>query len=290
MVSLATAQEMMVRRGKIVEDIIAMEKPQLIPLFLTYQNEALAARKFLECSLSGLEPGVEILEVGGGILALAIQLASEGFKITTVEPVGDGFSNITYMMRIFSEIARKQQLQFELIESPIEKCVFDRKFDFVFSINVMEHLEDPYSVLLQIVQNLNRGGSYRFFCPNYDFPYEPHFGKWLYLRKDEAFYLQKIRANSLRISALDSSGLYGSLNYVTLKKICAFSDNHFIRIESNPNAFFNLLKRLIDDQELQQRHGRLSLIVNFLSVLKLHFLAKLIPRKYQPVMDVKAFY
>ena len=65
MISLELAQEAMVRRGKIAESLIAPERPELIGLFITYQNEAIAARKFLDSSLIELDAGAEILEVGG---------------------------------------------------------------------------------------------------------------------------------------------------------------------------------------------------------------------------------
>ena len=106
MVSLQSAEESMTRRGKIAENMIALERPELIDLFLIYQNEAVAARKFLESSLIELDSGAEVLEVGGGILALAIQLASEGFKVTSVEPVGEGFSGCSFIMSIFSKICQ----------------------------------------------------------------------------------------------------------------------------------------------------------------------------------------
>jgi hypothetical protein len=43
--------------------------------------------------------------------------------------------------------------------------------------------------LNQIKEILKKGSKYRFFCPNYDFPYEPHFGKMLWKRKRGSFYL-----------------------------------------------------------------------------------------------------
>jgi 2-polyprenyl-3-methyl-5-hydroxy-6-metoxy-1,4-benzoquinol methylase len=151
--------------------------------FFTYQNEAIAARRFLQADLIELDLGAEILEVGGGILALAIQLASEGFTVTTVEPIGAGFTGISFIMRVFSEIAQSEDLKFNLIEGPIEDCEYENAFDFIFSINAMEHLRDPYSVLIQMNSALKFGGKYHFFCPNYDFPYEPHFGRWIFSRK-----------------------------------------------------------------------------------------------------------
>lgn len=288
MVSLETAEEIMARRGKIVEGLILSERPEFISLFSTYQNEAIAARKLLDSSLSELNFEAQILEVGGGILALAVQLASEGFTVTTVEPVGEGFTGISFIMEVFMEIAREENLVFNLIRSPIEHCEFGHKFDFIFSINVMEHLNNPFPVLLQMVSNLEDGGKYRFFCPNYDFPYEPHFGKWLFLRKNRAFYLQGRRAKSNSIPIEEALGLYRSLNWITLNKIAKYSHLKRIKIKSKQMAFYNLLERAIYDKELNLRHGVLTSIVKLIHLFKFHHLAKIVPARYQPVMDVEA--
>ena len=286
MVTLKSAEEAMVTRGTIAGALIALERPELMDLFLTYQNEALTARRFLDDSLMELDPEAEILEVGGGILALTVQLASEGFKVTAVEPVGEGFTGITFLMKIFSDIARQENLTFELVEARIEDCSFNRKFDFIFSINVMEHLKDPYSVLLQMVEILKHGGIYRFFCPNYDFPYEPHFGKWLFSRKDEAFYLDKKRAVTSVVSVDEALGLYRSLNYITLNKIMRFSRLNHVVIRANNDTTFNLLERAISDQELQKRHPRLASIAKIIKISNMHYITKLFPKKYQPMLDI----
>ena len=65
LITLKSAEEAMVRRGTIAGALITLERPELMDLFLTYQNEALAARRFLDNSLMELDPGAEILEVGG---------------------------------------------------------------------------------------------------------------------------------------------------------------------------------------------------------------------------------
>jgi 2-polyprenyl-3-methyl-5-hydroxy-6-metoxy-1,4-benzoquinol methylase len=289
MVSLESAEEAMVRRGKIAQELIALQRPELIDLFLTYQNEAIAARKFLQNSLIELNPEAEILEVGGGILAVAIQLASEGFKVTSVEPVGEGFSGITFIMNTFTEISKKENLTFSVIQSPIEDCEFDHKFDFIFSINVMEHLKNPYTVLLQMVSTLENGGKYRFFCPNYDFPYEPHFGKWLFLRKNKAFYLQGDRAKSNSLPLEETLGLHRSLNYITLNKISKYSHLKQIKIMPKRKAFYNLLERAVYDKGLGARHGVLTSFVKLIYLFKFHHIAKIVPARYQPVMDVEAY-
>lgn len=126
-------------------------------------------------------------------------MASEGFEVTSVEPVGSGFSDIRYLMDTFKKIAHNEKVKFDLLNLPIEECAFDRKFDFIFSINVMEHLEDPGLVFVSLASLLKPTAKYRFFCPNYDFPYEPHFRKWLFIRKNKAFYLKKTRVTSSRV-------------------------------------------------------------------------------------------
>lgn len=221
----------------------------------------------------------------GGILALAIQLASEGFKVTTAEPVGEGFGGITLVMRIFTEIARKEELKINLITPPIEDCTFDCNFDFIFSINVMEHLRDPYSVLIQIAEILKEVGKYRFFCPNYDFPYEPHFGKWLWKKHNNSFYLQSSRANELKLSYAEQLGLHNSINYITLKKLMTQSKKIKLNFSVNKFAFYDLLNRALSDPELRERHRNLALIVSAINKTKLIGIGKFFPYKYQPVID-----
>ncbi len=284
-ISLDQAIENMVRRGKIAESRIQREKPELLKLFITYQNEALAAREYLDNSLLEVSEAAEILEVGGGVLALTIQLASEGFNLTTVEPVGEGFTGITYILNIFLEIAIEENSNFKLMQAPIEECEFDSSFDFIFSINVMEHLRDPLSVLLQLAKVLKPGGKYRFFCPNYDFPYEPHFAKWLPFRKNGAFFLSRERAKSRLIEDREVEGLYNSLNFITLTKLIKFCSSKRLPIKPNRDAFFNLLNRVTHDLELSNRHKSMSLIVKVVVFLKIHYISKLIPSRLQPVID-----
>jgi len=286
MVSLEVAQNEMVRRGKIAEGLIALESPELLNLFLTYQNEAVFARKFLDNSLIELDSGAEVLEIGGGVLALAIQLASEGFKVTTVEPIGSGFSDISFIMKIFLEIASNENLDFKLIESPIEVCLFDHEFDFIFSINVMEHLKDPYLVLHQMVETLKPGGQYRFFCPNYDFPYEPHFSKWLWQRRKNSFFLEASRANGLNLDSNEQKNLYESLHFITLRKLKSFCREKQIQFFVNKYALSNLIDRALYDSNLKGRHRTLTIILKILNVSGLVRIAPYVNPSLQPIIDV----
>jgi SAM-dependent methyltransferase len=284
MISLEKALEEMGERGRFAQERILVERPDLLDLFFTYQNEALEARRLLDSSLVKLEGGARILEIGGGILALASQLASEGFKVTSVEPVGAGFNGISFIMRIFSEITRNENVLFELIDLPIEDCEFDNDFDFIFSVNVMEHLEDPYSVILHVLNNLELAGEYRFICPNYDFPYEPHFGKLLYRRKSGSFILSKDRASHHTYQ--DSEGLFDSINWITAKKVREFSKEHNFKIKFNRYALRELLIRAYDDEFIRKRHPIFASLLRPIALLRIFHLAALFPPEIQPTMDV----
>jgi 2-polyprenyl-3-methyl-5-hydroxy-6-metoxy-1,4-benzoquinol methylase len=287
MLSIEKAQSEMANRGKIAEAIIASKRPDLLDIYLTYQNEAIAARKILNTSLIELNAGAEILEVGGGITALAIQLESEGFKVTSVEPVGEGFSEISFIIKVFIEIARFENLNVKLVQSSIEDCTFNNKFDFIFSINVMEHLKNPYSVLLQLAGYLKSGARYRFLCPNYDFPYEPHFAKWMYVRKQNAFYLSLNGASNSTIELSDSNALYRSINFITLKKLKIVCYENNLSFVENSLAFYELLIRATEDIGLKIRHPALHSIVLQIEKWKFLKLAKYFPVNFQPTIDIE---
>jgi 2-polyprenyl-3-methyl-5-hydroxy-6-metoxy-1,4-benzoquinol methylase len=285
--SIREAQREMGIRGKTLERVIISERPDLIGTFKLYQNEAMAARLLIDDSLLQLKHGGEVLEVGGGILALAIQLASEGYKVTTVEPVADGFTDIEYIMNLYLLHAREEGIKLDLLKARIEECKFDKHFDFIFSINVMEHLRNPYVVLEQLTERLNAKGNYRFICPNYDFPYEPHFGKWLLRRNEGAFFLEKNRAQSKQI--LDGEGLVllDSINFLTLRKIKNLILGTETKIEADPLALYKIVSRAVEDLDLMARHPSVNTVLKILYALRMHHLLKFIPVNFQPIMDVR---
>lgn len=289
MVSFNFAQNEMRRRGQKAEALIISERPELFDLYLTYQNEAVAARKFLDSSLSELKDGATILEVGGGILALAVQLASEGYIVTVVEPAGKGFTEISFLMQLYSDLAKLEGLEYKLINSRIEDCDFENQFDFIFSFNVMEHLHDPFAVTTKIMSSLGKQGRYRFFCPNYDFPYEPHFGKWMFLRKKRAFYLKQSTVSRSNISMRDAEGLYETLNFLTLRKIRDYLRQNKIQFDVNSYGLYELMTRSLTDVGLQNRHLFLFKLVTLVKKIKLFELTKYFPVNFQPTMDVTLY-
>ena len=104
MTYILVAQANMPRRTELVKKSILKKRPDLLNLLNSYANETSTARTLIDKNLNELKLGSKILEIGGGILALTAQLASEGYKIKVVEPVGSGFSGISYIMNKYLEI------------------------------------------------------------------------------------------------------------------------------------------------------------------------------------------
>jgi 2-polyprenyl-3-methyl-5-hydroxy-6-metoxy-1,4-benzoquinol methylase len=119
LVECEEAVRMMKETSKYIEDIVKSVRPDLLNTFYTYSNEAFEARRLLNQDLSKLNYGDAILEVGAGILALATQLSREGFKVTAVEPVQDGFAEINFIMNQYIMINNDIDVNFELIRSNI---------------------------------------------------------------------------------------------------------------------------------------------------------------------------
>ncbi len=151
------------------------KEPALLSLLDTYAAEAIFGRNYIASDLESLPPGAKILEVGAGSLLLSCQLIREGFQVTALEPIGNGFSHFEQMRKIVSDRAAILGCLPVNLNVPAEDLTERNNFDYAFSINVMEHVADISCVIANVGRSLVVGAIYHFTAPNYLFPYEPHF-------------------------------------------------------------------------------------------------------------------
>ena len=119
-----------------------------------------------------LRKGKKILEVGGGIHLLTSFL-HQNYDITSIEP--GGFTGFTDELR--NKILNQHKLKAHT--TTVENFTTDTKFDFIFSMNVLEHTNDIKQHIISCINLLKDEHSLLFIqCPNYTFPFEPHFYKW----------------------------------------------------------------------------------------------------------------
>ena len=95
----------------------------------------------------------------------------------------------------YEEISKKisSTKNLSIIHDDFKKFKPENSFDLIFSFNVFEHLHDQYDYIRKIDFLLNRSGKSVILCPNYDFPYEPHFIIPIIRNKETTFKLFKNR-------------------------------------------------------------------------------------------------
>jgi SAM-dependent methyltransferase len=269
-----------------VRQYVASEEPKLIPVFDMYANEALFGRRWLSRDIEKQPQGAAILEIGAGLLLLSCQLAREGFSVTALEPTGDGFSAFERIRPHVMECARRDGINYRLLECPVEELELKNCFDLAFSVNVMEHVVNVDTTLTRVAQSLRPNGTYRFTCPNYQFPYEPHFSlPTLFSKTLTEKVLGKAIFNSHRLE--EPEAIWNSLNWIgvrQIKRICRTLPGAFPRFHTT--MIGDTLERALSDQTFAKRHA--SWVVNIAGMLVsigAHRALALVPADIQPIID-----
>ena len=146
-------------------------------------NEALFGFKHLENSFLGNRENMSALEIGSGagILLSILKERYPNISFDGVEPFADGFSKLQEI----NTFVKKQGISIHNV--PYEKFSPQKKYDFIFCVNVFEHVNDWQHFLSSVDSWLKTGGKCLILCPNYTFPYEPHFRIPIILNKAVTF-------------------------------------------------------------------------------------------------------
>lgn len=265
---------------------VVSRDPDLAPIFHEYAEEAKFGLRVLRGDLAALPPNASILEVGAGSLILSTLLQREGFRVSALEPIGSGFSHFHRLQDLVLEFARQDGHEPHLLRQTGETLTATKEFDFAFSINVMEHVTDYGVVMERVFAAIKDRGYYRFICPNYDFPYEPHFNiPTLFSRSlTERFFLKRMLASK---AVIDPRGTWDSLNWITARKVASISRKKLgVAPVFKRETFDIMLHRAFDDEAFRARRG--SFIPALLGVMRRAGLLEctsLIPVAILPIID-----
>ena len=262
--------------------------PELLPLFSTMSQEARFGRNWIDKDLKSLKPGAKILEVGGGIFLLSCQLSHEGYDITTIEPSGSGFGEFQALGEKILGVSKRHGALPHILTCSAEDFASNDVFDYAFSINVMEHVDDPEKVIHKITRALSTGSSYRFVCPNYLFPYDPHFNIPTLLNKNitGAIFSRKIARNK---RMQDPSGVWKSINWITAPMVKRLTGrDNGLSLFFDKNTLVWMLERGMDDPEfIRRRSGWMIRLVKAAKKYGVLNLARHVPAAIQPIMDCR---
>jgi len=265
---------------------VGSSHPHLTELFDVFAQEARFGRSWLASSLLGLPSGSELLEVGGGLMLLSVQLQREGYQVTALEPIGVGFSSFLELQGLVLKFATSAGCAPSVLPLRVEDFELKSCFDFAFSINVMEHVSNVPLALANVVTALKSKCTYRFLCPNYVFPYEPHFNIPTLLSKSltERVFKNQI-FSSTRVS--DPVGMWASLNWISVRFVArevAKIKDCAVRFERT--ILRDMFLRVVDDEQFAER--RSAWVKSFSKLLvqsRLHHLLALLPASFLPLMD-----
>lgn len=228
-----------------------------------------------------INKNIKILEVGGGLHLLSSYLCENGYDITSLEP--GNFTTFIDKLRnnILTELNPKNTFTCKL-----EELKTYNKYDFIFSINVLEHTESVVDHLkLQTSFLSNSESKVLVRSPNYNFPFEPHFYKF-FIPFFPNFTFKKLIKKKL-IKDLGKQKYFEILNSLNFNcKFTVLNKNFKIKIF---NPFFEILERIEDDIAFNKRildNFIVKLLYKFISKFKIKIF-NFIPKRFYPYLIVE---
>jgi len=215
---------------------------------LTQINEAVFGLSRMLPFLQRLQPATSrVLEVGAGSLMLSTYLASRGFDVTALEPMSDEFECFVDLARPLREAAQRARAPLTLLQQSIDDFDVTQAFDLVFSINALEHMAEPFRAIDVMSAAVRPGGRLVIHCPNYDVPFDSHFGIVL-------LSLSK-RFNALVYHRRVASrpGIWDGLSFVRLSRVRRHCATRGYDIVFNRHTLHDAVARLRDDVIFAER-------------------------------------
>ena len=215
----------------------------------TYCNEARVGLALIE---PNLRVGMRVLEVGSGIGLLGSILAQNDIDVVGIEPGAAGFG---FMPELAAIIASDMKRQKSFVALPIGVAQLDEavhgRFDFIFSINVLEHLRELDEAVAAMSRVLAPDGNMVHMCPNYAVPYEPHLTIPLipgFPRLTKHLFPARVR---------HYPGLWEDLNFITASRLRRLGKKNQLTVTFDPSVMGAMVRRLLTDHIFAERQSRL---------------------------------
>ena len=269
-----------------VRVFVSEKAPHMLSTLDVYLGEARFGRRYIADDLMRLHQGAMVLEVGAGSMLLSCQLVREGFQVTALEPTGVGFSHFEHMRKLVLHRAEVLGCLPRMLDQSTEALSERNCFDYAFSVNVMEHVEDIALSIGNVGSSLKHGATYRFTCPNYLFPYEPHFNipTLFSKRLTEKLLRRQIFRNK---NIPDPEGTWKSLNWIDVIQIRkGIKRLPELSVAFNRCLLASTLERVVFDKDFSRRRSKwVYVVVVALVQLRLHYIVGFLPAMLQPIID-----
>ena len=247
--------------------------------FDVYYEESFFGLMLIAPDIAALDKNSTILEFGSGIGLIASHLANLGFKVTSLEPSEQGFGMMSRLQKVVGLHYSNNLSTASHYNLKIEDYSSNSKFDYIFAINVLEHVENEELAIASSKALLNVNGKLRLINPNYAFPYEPHFNIPIIFGKKFTHILFRRKIQEFPI--YDSLGTWSSLNWVSTWKIARIAKKLKIEVTFGRESWNSYLERISIPGEFSRRKGPILRVL----VPKMARIFALIPIWFIPITD-----
>jgi SAM-dependent methyltransferase len=197
----------------------------------------------------GIQRRTRILEVGCGAGLILRFLRAEGFDAYGLEPSESGFG---FMRALIDALAKSASEDSGAELFPISASDLARErhgaFDLIYSVNVIEHVDDLGEAFAGMARVLAPQGVMVHHCPNYFIPYEPHLGIPL------APFAPRATAAIFRRKIAARRDLWDGLNFVTAADLRRIARRENLVVEFERGVLASSLRRLKTDAVFAARH------------------------------------
>ena len=266
----------------LISDVIP---PEITDPLRTYISEAKFFKNIVVPDVAKLKSGSYVIEVGSGIGLLSLHLASMGFEVTAFEPQSSGFNQMNAMRSLISENWKPSAPNVEFREASLNQTTqLEKLADYVFAINVIEHVHDFEDLITHAVKAKTPEATIRIVCPNYSIPYEPHFNIPIIFTKRITKFIFGHKIHNSKIP--DSDEFWGDLSWPTQKKLKRILKSKGWNVEFSRDATHEYLNRAFSDSDFIVRKGRIiGSLFKLTSVLVK--IVRFVPLAYLPVIDCR---
>ena len=252
---------------------------------LCYDNAKADAVFAYTCIKKYLKSEGKILEVGGGLHFLSSYLNFLGHNIIAIEP--GGFDEHVDIMR--EKILKKINKKFKIKNNYLEEFCDNNKdtsFNFIYSIDVLEHTKNIKIHLEKCLSLLANKNSILYIrCPNYLFPFENHFYKF-FIPFAPKFTFEKLYKKKL-IKSLGEAKYYNTLNYLNFNCTYWKIKNYFFPIKFH-NPLKDIFERIDTDIAIKKiifSNKIIKIIYKILNLLSIKgLLIKIFPISFNPYL------
>lgn len=196
-----------------------------------------------------LREGLTALEVGGGAGLLHLWLRRGGLDVTSLEPALVGHAGAFEAAHALLAHQGVSTTAFLPLRGE-EASSLGRRFDLIFSNNVLEHVGNLEALVAALARCLAPGGVMRHNCPNYAVPYDPHYSTPLVPLAP--------RATAWLVPGLRGEPLFEGLRFITARDLRALGAQHGLSVTFDRGMVGAALRRIAHEPQFAAKHRLLA--------------------------------